>query len=69
VPASARPVVLVTGAAKRLGRAIARELATHGWNLAVHYRSSADEAAAACRELQELGAQALAFGADLADER
>jgi len=68
VSASARPVVLVTGAAKRLGRAIARELATHGWNVAVHFHASANAATAACRELQELGAQAQPFGADLADE-
>ena len=35
-----QPVVLVTGAAKRLGREIALTLAKHGWRVAVHYRSS-----------------------------
>jgi len=35
-----RRLVLVTGAAKRLGRAIATELAAHGWDIAVHYRRS-----------------------------
>ncbi len=36
--------VLVTGAAKRLGRAIALDLAADGWNVAIHYHGSADEA-------------------------
>jgi NAD(P)-dependent dehydrogenase (short-subunit alcohol dehydrogenase family) len=36
--------VLVTGGARRLGRAIALELAAHGWQVAVHYRGSAQEA-------------------------
>ena len=36
--------VLVTGAAKRLGRAIALDLAAHGWNVAIHYHGSAEEA-------------------------
>ena len=38
------PVVLVTGAAKRLGREIALHLAKHGWRVAVHYRSSEQDA-------------------------
>ncbi|MBP7309595.1 MAG: SDR family NAD(P)-dependent oxidoreductase, partial [Polaromonas sp.] len=38
------PVVLVTGAAKRLGREIALALAKHGWQVAVHYRSSKQDA-------------------------
>ena len=40
-----RRLVLVTGAARRLGRAIALELAAHGWDVAVHYRRSRAEAA------------------------
>jgi NAD(P)-dependent dehydrogenase (short-subunit alcohol dehydrogenase family) len=43
-PAPNRPVVLVTGAARRLGREIALALAAGGWQVAVHYRSSADDA-------------------------
>jgi NAD(P)-dependent dehydrogenase (short-subunit alcohol dehydrogenase family) len=39
-----QPVVLVTGAAKRLGREIALTLAKHGWWVAVHYRSSEQDA-------------------------
>jgi hypothetical protein len=64
----ARPVALVTGAARRVGRAIAHELAAHGWDLALHYRSSAAEVETAAAELRTLGAQAQVFAADLADE-
>lgn len=49
-PARTR-TVLVTGAARRLGRDIALALASAGWQVAVHYRDSHDEAletAAAC---------------------
>lgn len=69
-PASrpSRPVVLVTGAAQRLGRATALELAAHGFDVAVHYRHSAAEADATVAELQALGARAATFGADLSDE-
>ena len=41
---SHQPVVLVTGAAKRLGREIALTLAKYGWRVAVHYRSSEQDA-------------------------
>ena len=63
-----RPVVLVTGAARRLGRAIALELAAQGWDLAVHYRSGAADAAETVALLAAAGARACAFHADLADE-
>jgi NAD(P)-dependent dehydrogenase (short-subunit alcohol dehydrogenase family) len=65
---SARPVVLVTGSAKRLGRAMAIDLAAHGFDVAVHYRGSAADAQATVGEVETLGAQAQAFQADLADE-
>ena len=42
--ASPQKAALVTGAAKRLGRAIALGLAADGWNIAVHYRESEDDA-------------------------
>lgn len=35
---------LITGAAKRVGKALALHLANQGWNIAIHYNSSADEA-------------------------
>lgn len=65
---TARPVVLVTGAARRLGRAIALELATHGFDVAVHYRGSQDDAFATVAELERAGAAAHAFQADLSIE-
>jgi NAD(P)-dependent dehydrogenase (short-subunit alcohol dehydrogenase family) len=63
-----RPVALVTGGARRLGRAIALHLAARGWDLAVHYRGSADEAEATAAEARGAGARAQTFAADLADE-
>ncbi len=65
---SDRPVVLVTGAARRLGRAIALHLARHGHDLAVHFHASAAEAEATVAEARAAGAAAAAFAADLADE-
>jgi NAD(P)-dependent dehydrogenase (short-subunit alcohol dehydrogenase family) len=65
---SQRPVVLVTGSARRLGREIALELAAHGWDIALHYRASATDAAATLQDLRERGAAAEGFAADLADE-
>jgi NAD(P)-dependent dehydrogenase (short-subunit alcohol dehydrogenase family) len=65
---NSRPVVLVTGAAQRIGREIALELAAHGWRVAVHYRGSAAAAAQTVAAARERGADAEAFAADLADE-
>jgi NAD(P)-dependent dehydrogenase (short-subunit alcohol dehydrogenase family) len=65
---SSRPVVLVTGAARRLGRQIALELAAHGFDIALHCRASIDEAQASATELRALGARAEVFAADLSDE-
>jgi len=61
-------VVLVTGAARRLGRAIAIEMARAGHDIALHYRHSADEAQASAAYVRALGVNAECFQADLADE-
>jgi NAD(P)-dependent dehydrogenase (short-subunit alcohol dehydrogenase family) len=58
--------VLVTGAAKRVGRAIAMALAERGANIVVHYGGSADAAADTVRALEAMGVRALALQADLA---
>lgn len=59
-------VVLVTGAAKRVGAAICRQLHARGARIAVHYRSSASEAQALCEALNESRPDsAAAFEADL----
>ncbi len=58
---------LVTGAARRLGRAIALALAGEGVSVAVHYRSSAAEAQVTADELEGLGVGAWPVQADLAE--
>ncbi|MBK7503368.1 MAG: SDR family oxidoreductase [Polaromonas sp.] len=66
------PVVLVTGAAKRLGREIALTLAKHGWQVAVHYRSSKQDAMNTIADLATntpaTGQKHHIFQCDLADE-
>ena len=59
---------LVTGAAKRIGRAIARDLAREGFAVGIHYAQSHDEAHALVAEIAADGGRAFAFKADLADE-
>ena len=70
-PAQPPRTVLVTGAARRLGREIALGLAAAGWQVAVHYRDSAQEAAktvADCARLASAPVLFEAFPADLDDE-
>ncbi|MBL9073676.1 SDR family oxidoreductase [Tabrizicola sp.] len=59
---------LVTGAGKRLGRAMALYLAGRGHDVAVHYATSADEADTTVAEIRAMGRRARAFQADLLDE-
>jgi NAD(P)-dependent dehydrogenase (short-subunit alcohol dehydrogenase family) len=61
-------VVLVTGAAKRLGRAIARAAAAAGADVAITYRNSASEARTLLAELAQHGVEALAVRCDITDE-
>ena len=63
-----RPVVLVTGAAQRIGREISLHLASHGWRVAVHYRSSGAAASQTVAAIREASGVAMSFAADLADE-
>jgi NAD(P)-dependent dehydrogenase (short-subunit alcohol dehydrogenase family) len=58
---------LVTGGAKRIGRAICLELAAAGFDLAIHHRDSGDEAARLADEIRALGRSAECLSADLAD--
>lgn len=60
--------VLVTGAAKRLGREIALEFARQGWDIAVHYGQSEADARATVDEIHQFGRKAQAFKANLANE-
>lgn len=63
-----RRVALVTGAGKRLGRALALRLGEEGLDVAVHYRGSEQEARETVEELEALGVEGRAFRADLAEE-
>jgi len=63
-----RAVALVTGAGRRIGRAIALMLARRGCAVAVHYRSSAAEAEAVVAEIQAGGGRSAIVQADLAQE-
>jgi len=65
-PASAG-TVLITGAARRIGRAVALDLAAMGWAVAIHYRRSAAEAAELIEEIEKRGGCARAFRGDLID--
>lgn len=68
LPDSTPRVALVTGGARRIGRAIALGLAARGWDIGVHYGTSGDEAATVVAEIEALGRYAVALQADLADE-
>ncbi len=58
---------LVTGGARRIGRALALTLARRGLNVAVHYNSSAEEAEAVVAEIEAHGVRGVALKADLLD--
>ena len=58
-------IVLVTGAAKRLGRIIALDFAKRGWRVGIHYRASSAEASGLVAEIERRGGRAAAFAADL----
>jgi NAD(P)-dependent dehydrogenase (short-subunit alcohol dehydrogenase family) len=59
--------VLITGAAKRIGRAIALDFANQGWRIGVHYNSSQTDAQALVADIRRAGGQAEMFAADLSD--
>ena len=66
---STRPrTVLVTGSARRLGRDMAIALARAGWQVAVHYRDSREEAMQTVAACAELSGNSAAFDADFFDE-
>ncbi|MEW4561374.1 SDR family oxidoreductase [Bremerella sp. JC770] len=63
-----KPVALVTGSAKRVGRVIAQHLADCGYRIAVHANSSMDEAQRFADDLKGQGIEASAFQADMTSE-
>jgi NAD(P)-dependent dehydrogenase (short-subunit alcohol dehydrogenase family) len=68
VPTALPRVALVTGAGRRLGRAIALGLARAGWDLALHYRHSEQDAIATRDAILALGRRAVLLQCDLADD-
>ena len=66
-PSSGARTVLITGAARRIGRAIALDMAASGWSVAIHYRRSKAEADALANQIAKAGGTACALAADLAD--
>lgn len=60
-------VALVTGAGKRLGRAVALRLAQEGADVAIHYGKSASDAREVVGQIEKLGRRAAAFPAELTD--
>jgi NAD(P)-dependent dehydrogenase (short-subunit alcohol dehydrogenase family) len=68
-PAPPSPgTALVTGAAHRIGRAIALDLARHGFAVAIHYNRSREQASALVKEIESAGGRATALPADLLRE-
>lgn len=67
MPIVATPgIVLITGAARRIGRAIALDLARQGWSVAIHFRNSQMDAEALAAEIENTGSRAAIVRADLA---
>jgi pteridine reductase len=62
------PVALITGAGVRLGRAMALALASDGYDLLLHYRSSRKEVETLAKEVQALGRRTRILQADLSSE-
>lgn len=62
-----RPVALVTGGSRGIGRAVVRRLADDGFDVSFCYRANAEAAALLAKECQEAGARVLARQVDVAD--
>lgn len=65
------PAILVTGAARRVGHALASDLGAHGWRVAIHYATGAEEAKALAEAINDRAPtrdRAYIFQADLSDE-
>lgn len=62
------PTILVTGAAKRIGREICRYFALKGWDIVVHYHTSEQDAYGLKEEIEEIGQKCLLVQANLSHE-
>jgi short-subunit dehydrogenase len=61
-------IALITGAAKRIGQTIALEMARAGWDIAIHYGKSKQEALETISQIKALGRRAIGLQADLENE-
>lgn len=66
VTAAPAPAALVTGAARRIGRAIVEDLARHGWRVVIHHRASHADAAALVASIEASGGVAATVSGNLA---
>jgi NAD(P)-dependent dehydrogenase (short-subunit alcohol dehydrogenase family) len=64
---NAAPAALVTGGARRIGRAIVEDLAAHGWAVAIHHNLSHAEAQGMVETIRAAGGRATTVTGDLAD--
>ncbi|CAM8883701.1 unnamed protein product [Rhodiola kirilowii] len=67
-PAVEAPVVIVTGASRGIGKAVALALGKSGCKVLVNYARSAKEAEDVCKEIEASGGEALTFGGDVSQE-
>lgn len=67
-PGSSPPTVLITGSARRIGRAIALDLARAGWQVCIHYRRSEEDAFKLVEEIRSLGGVGAAVRGELASD-
>jgi NAD(P)-dependent dehydrogenase (short-subunit alcohol dehydrogenase family) len=63
----ATKAALITGSARRIGRAIAVYLAGEGWDIAAHYNTSREEALSLQAEVKAAGVECRLYAADLSD--
>jgi 3-oxoacyl-[acyl-carrier protein] reductase len=67
-PAGVRPTAVVTGGSRGIGRAVALDLAEHGWNVAFLSRGRTEAAEATAADIRQRGAEAWPYQADVTDE-
>lgn len=65
---SPRKNILITGASRGIGQAIARLAAQQGWGIGLNYHRSEQEALALAKELQQMGAQVVCLQADVSQQ-